>query len=323
MLKPPYTRYDQLFVYNFDRTELGDIEDPDLIGTWIEDETAILFFHRDKKELIAEICARTGAVIIYEAQLDYRDWEAGLDITSFQVGPLAVSPLWEVGEVKEVQEVEDVEEAGEAEKATAREKAVEAGTTEASKDAAISEQLLPIRLDPSVIFGSGFHATTRLCLEVLCDLYGDMPDQFQRVMDLGCGTGLLAIGAARLGAREVLAIDNNPFACQVARRNLELNGCEPIITVEQRDLRAGLPDTRVDLVIANLYKGLLMDFFNNPDFWQAKYYLISGFIPSMEEELLAALPIQQLKLIERRQSDNWRLWLLANQCPGVTRVKQP
>lgn len=283
MLKPPYTQYDQLFVYNFDRTELGEIDDPDLIGTWIEDETAILFFHTDKTEFIAEICARTRAEIIYEAQLDYRDWEAGLDITSFQVGPLAVSPLWE--------------------------------------SPVAGEHILPIRLDPSVIFGSGFHATTRLCLEVLCDLYGDQPGQFQRVMDLGCGTGLLAIGAARLGAGEVQAIDNNPFACQVAHRNRELNHCEQIIQIEQKDLRTALPDTRVDLVIANLYKGLLLDFFNNPDFWNAKYYLISGFIPSMEEELLTALPLQHLKLIERRQKDNWRLWLLANQKPGVDNLQ--
>ncbi len=278
MLKPPYTRYDQLFVYNFDRIELGEINDPDLIGTWIEDETAILFFHREKKALMAEICSITGAEIIYEAQLDYRDWEAGLDITSFRVGPLAISPLWEEAE-----------------------------------EADPAEHLLPIRLDPSVIFGSGFHATTRLCLEVLCDLYGDQPDQFQQVIDLGCGTGLLSIGAAKLGAATVQAIDNNPFACQVALRNRELNSCEQIVTVEQRDLRTDLPDTQVDLVIANLYKGLLVDFFNNPNFWQARYYLISGFIPSMEEELLAALPMQHLKLIDRRQSDNWRLWLLANQ----------
>ena len=44
MLKPPYTRYDQLYVYNFDKIDIGRIDDPDLIGTWIEDDTAILFF---------------------------------------------------------------------------------------------------------------------------------------------------------------------------------------------------------------------------------------------------------------------------------------
>ncbi len=80
----------------------------------------------------------------------------------------------------------------------------------------------------------------------------------------------------------------------------------------EADLRNGLPDTGVDLVVANLYKGLLLDFFANPDFWKARYYIISGFIPSMEEELLKALPMTQLKLVERRKSDPWRLWLLTN-----------
>ncbi len=80
----------------------------------------------------------------------------------------------------------------------------------------------------------------------------------------------------------------------------------------ETDLRGALPDTNVDLVVANLYKGLLLGFFENPDFWNARYYIISGFIPSMEEELLAALPMHHLKLLERRKSETWRLWLLAN-----------
>jgi ribosomal protein L11 methyltransferase len=105
--------------------------------------------------------------------------------------------------------------------------------------------------------------------------------------------------------------DNNPFACAVAEKNVTLNDCDQQIQVKEADLRAKLPDTSVDLVVANLYKELLLEFFENPDFWKAKYYLISGFIPSMEEELLAALPMDKLKLLERRKSDTWRLWLLA------------
>ncbi|MEN8190892.1 MAG: 50S ribosomal protein L11 methyltransferase [Thermodesulfobacteriota bacterium] len=275
MLQPPYTRYDQLHVYNFDRTELGEINDPDLIGTWIEDDTAILFFHKAKKELVKKICDEQGAEIIYQAQLDYKDWEAGIDIASFTVPPLIIRPIWEPASDK------------------------------------TDDQLMEIPLDPSVIFGSGFHPTTRLCLEILCDLYGGHPDRFNSVMDLGCGTGLLAIAADKLGGSDIVAFDNNPFACQVARRNLELNRCSDNIEVIENDLRTGLPDTGVDLVIANLYKGLLVDLFNRNTFWKASYYLISGFIPSMEEELLAALPMAELKLIERRQKDNWRAWLLA------------
>lgn len=276
MLRPPHTRYDQLFVYNFDRIDLGTVNDPDLIGTWIEDDTAILFFHSEKKELVARICARSRAKILYEANLNYQDWEAGLDITTFSVPPLVVAPLWEL----------DLLNTGEDE--------------------------IPIQLDPSVIFGSGFHPSTRLCLQTICDMISSGTGEIRSMVDLGTGTGLLSLGAAKLGVGDIRAYDNNPFACTVAEKNVVLNGCQEHIHVQEVDLRAALPDTDVDLVVANLYKGLLLDFFKNPDFWKAKYYIISGFIPSMEEELLAALPMGQIKLLERKKKETWRLWLLAN-----------
>ncbi|HID69247.1 MAG TPA: methyltransferase domain-containing protein [Desulfobacterales bacterium] len=276
MLKPPYTQYDQLYVYNFDRIDLGIVDDPDLIGTWIEDDTSILFFHKEKQSLIESICRQSGAQIIYEANLNYQDWEAGLDITTFSVPPLIVAPLWEVNQLT--------------------------ATTEN----------IPIHLDPSVIFGSGFHPTTRLCLQVITDILTSNSDEIQSLVDLGTGTGLLSLGAAKLGVQQIRAYDNNPFACAVAEKNVRINSCEKQINVLETDLRGALPDTSVDLVVANLYKGLLLDFFQNPDFWHARYYIISGFIPSMEEELLAALPMNQLKLLERRKSETWRLWLLAN-----------
>ena len=276
MLKPPYTQYDQLYVYNFDRIDLGIVEDPDLIGTWIEDDTSILFFHKEKQILIESICKQSGAQIIYEANLNYQDWEAGLDITTFAVPPLIVAPLWEVARLPD--------------------------TTEN----------IPIHLDPSVIFGSGFHPTTRLCLQTITDMLTSNPEEIQTMVDLGTGTGLLSLGAAKLGVQQICAYDNNPFACAVAEKNVRINRCEKQIKVLESDLRGALPHTSVDLVVANLYKGLLLDFFQNPDFWHARYYVISGFIPSMEAELLAALPMDQLKLLERRKSETWRLWLLSN-----------
>ncbi len=275
MLRHPYTRYDQLYVYNFDRTDLGQIDDPDLIGTWIEDETAILFFHKEKAKLIETIRKSCDATILYEANLNYQDWEAGLDITTFSVPPLTVAPLWEVDKLQ-------------------------LGVGE-----------IAIHLDPSVIFGSGFHPTTRLCLQVITDMITSDSKAIRSMVDLGTGTGLLSIGAAKLGVQNIRCYDNNPFACEVARKNVTRNESEKQIQVMEADLRAKLPDTNVDLLVANLYKGLLLEFFNNPDFWNAKYYIISGFVPSMEEELLAALPMDKLKLLERRKSETWRLWLLA------------
>ncbi|BCO08333.1 hypothetical protein GF1_07090 [Desulfolithobacter dissulfuricans] len=281
MLRPPHNRYNRLYVYYFDRKELPPIDDPDLIGTWIEDDNALLFFHRDRRDLVREICARTGASLVYEADLDYRDWEAGVEITSFSTRTLTVRPVWEEG-----------------------------GERQGSRE---------IILDPSVIFGSGFHATTRLCLETLELVLLESGRRIRSMLDLGTGTGLLAIAAARLGVEQVVAIDNNPFACEVARQNVRLNGCEDRVRVQQMDLMAGLPDTGCDLVVTNLYKGLLVRLFEDPVFWRGSMYMVSGFIAGMEADLLAALPAGTVQMLHRGSREQWRLWLLQHSGAGLER----
>jgi ribosomal protein L11 methyltransferase len=103
-----------------------------------------------------------------------------------------------------------------------------------------------IIITPSMGFGTGHHATTRLCLELLqrIDVGG------RRVIDVGTGSGVLAIAAARLGAAAVLAVDNDPDAIQNARENVSANDVGQIVEVRL----AGLSDTfdRADLILANL-----------------------------------------------------------------------
>lgn len=268
MLRPPYDRYERLHVYHLDSTFLPELTDPDLIGIWLEDGTPILFFHQAKDELIANLCRDQGCNLVYQADLDYSDWEAGQEIGPFSLAGLTVAPVWEEG----------------------------------SAD---------IRLDPSVVFGTGFHPSTRLCLETL-GKYCRTPElELNSLLDLGCGTGLLSIAAARLGLSQVTGVDHNPLACAVARRNVELNQCREVITIKEMDLRLEEPDTGVDLVVANLYHHLLAELFARPSFWRARLYLVAGFIPSMEEELLAALPAQRVRLLERRRAERWCLWVLA------------
>jgi ribosomal protein L11 methyltransferase len=267
MLKPPYTHYERLYVYSLNLTELPPLNDPDLIGAWVEDGEAVLFFHRQKTSLIEALCRTTGGTLVYEADLDYRDWEAGHAIAPFELGGLTVAPIWDPGPAD-------------------------------------------IRLDPSVIFGSGFHPTTRLCLEALLQTF-TAEHRIDSVLDLGSGTGLLAIAAAKKGASRVTAVDNNSLACALAAANAERNGMAGRVSVRQLDLRRECPDTRVDLVIANLYRGLLETLFRNPDFWQADRYLLSGFIPAMEAELLADLPPRGFTFLERRRRELWCLWELA------------
>ena len=166
-----------------------------------------------------------------------------------------------------------------------------------------------IRIDPSVVFGNGFHPSTRLCLEALVSCRAMLPQGFT-ALDLGCGTGLLGIAAARLGAAAVLAVDHNSLACAVAQQNASYNNVENIMTVKQSDIRKELPGAGKDLLMANLHHELLVELFRQPSFWQASIYILSGFMPGVEEQLLAAMPASPPRFLERRGLDKWRVWVL-------------
>lgn len=267
MLRPPYTQYSRIYTYHLDTSGLTAFDNPDLIGIWEEEGKTILIFHRPKDELIAELCLQKGCRVFYQADLDYRDWEMGREVSSFAVGPLTIAPIW-------------------------------------------SEEQADIRIDPSVVFGNGFHPSTRLCLESLTKYHPNLPGYFS-ALDLGCGTGLLAVCAARLGAASVVAVDHNPLACKVARKNSAYNDVEDIISVRQIDLRSEFPETKADLVMANLHHELLVHLFQNESFWQGGLYILSGFMPGEEELLLAALPDSPPLFLERLKKDKWCVWVLS------------
>ncbi|HJV63119.1 MAG TPA: 50S ribosomal protein L11 methyltransferase [Albitalea sp.] len=103
-----------------------------------------------------------------------------------------------------------------------------------------------IRLDPGLAFGTGTHPTTRMCLRWIAAHAGERAGAWSRVLDYGCGSGILAIGAALHGARGIDAVDIDPAAVESTRANAQANGVS---------LNAGLPDAaqgRYPLVLANI-----------------------------------------------------------------------
>jgi len=112
--------------------------------------------------------------------------------------------------------------------------------------------VMTVVIEPAMGFGSGHHATTRLCLEALQRL--DL--RALRVLDVGTGSGVLALAAARLGAGRVLAIDVDPDALANARSNSTLNGAPPALEFRQADFRSE-PELQADVVVANLTGGML------------------------------------------------------------------
>jgi ribosomal protein L11 methyltransferase len=115
---------------------------------------------------------------------------------------------------------------------------------------AAREGLLDIVIDPNQAFGTGAHDTTRLCLEALLELDAGGP-----LVDLGCGSGVLAIAAAKLGWAPVLGVDHEHEAVAAARENAQVN--EVTIEVRHADLLRGGPAPSAPTVVANLLRPLL------------------------------------------------------------------
>ncbi|WP_456371073.1 50S ribosomal protein L11 methyltransferase [Thermodesulfatator atlanticus] len=163
--------------------------------------------------------------------------------------------------------------------------------------------------DPGIVFGSGNHPTTKLCLKWIYQLWQEK-GPFKKVADLGCGAGLLSLLAASLGA-QVLAADFNPLCVELTRKNLALNNLLHQAEVIHADVKTLVP-FQADLVVGNLFKGLLLDLFGLPSFWQNRHYLFSGFSPAMEDELKAALwPYAKIK--GREEENSWVVWYVENE----------
>lgn len=164
-----------------------------------------------------------------------------------------------------------------------------------------------ISIPAEMAFGTGDHATTSTCLRFLVDLAaaGTLPEGFA-CLDLGCGSGLLAIAAARLGAGDVEAIDYDATALAIARKNATANGC-PGIAFHAADVLAWRPRRRFDLVFANLFSDVLAAAF--PAIVRALApggrLVVSGILRDHADECLTAGRRAGLDFPEIRQRGKW------------------
>ena len=172
---------------------------------------------------------------------------------------------------------------------------------------------VPLRLDPGLIFGTGSHATTRLCLAAM--------EQFvnsdSKVLDLGCGSGILGIGALVLGAKSCLGCDIDPKAPDVVRSNAALNGIGPerlaacagdILSDASLRRRFG---TGYDLVLSNIVSDVIIplsryvkDFLAPGGIW-----ISSGIIEGRQDEVRAAIEQAGFTIMEHRQEEEWHAFV--------------
>jgi ribosomal protein L11 methyltransferase len=182
-----------------------------------------------------------------------------------------------------------------------------------------SGESIIIELDPGMAFGSGLHPSTQLCLQVL--------EQHLRaeetVFDVGTGSGILAIAAAKLGAGAVVAIDEDPIAVEVARKNVVYNNVADRVTVQEGNLLADIRG-RADLIVANLTADILFRFV--PDAGQhlapGGLLLASGIIADRLLEVQAVATASGFQILKMRPEGEWRCLLLTpSAIPSPSRPK--
>ena len=165
---------------------------------------------------------------------------------------------------------------------------------------------LDLVIDPGRAFGTGAHATTRLCLELLLKLPAGGP-----LVDLGCGSGVLAITAARLGFRPVWALDNDPAAVEATSANAQRNGVE-LDRVGLADLRSDRLDLGGTTVAANLVAPLLVilaERLAGAGPCPARI-IASGLLAGEAARVLAAFAGCRLREAARRERSGWAAVLL-------------
>jgi ribosomal protein L11 methyltransferase len=165
-----------------------------------------------------------------------------------------------------------------------------------------SEDEQIIQLDPGMAFGTGTHPTTVLSLRLL-EKYLNTGD---RVIDVGCGSGILSAAAAKLGAGRVLALDLDPVAVENAEKNIGYNQVKDRVQVRQGDLLKGVTET-ANLVVANILAEIILLFTADvPRVLETGgTFLASGIISQKEAEVVDGMNRAGLKVVERIHDGDW------------------
>jgi ribosomal protein L11 methyltransferase len=255
--------YRELCVYHLEGRVAPeeDLGVESFLGLWQEGESAFLFFRAPEAAAVARLLARRPrARLVDSYRMPYEQWQGAA--VCGRIGRFAIRPPWERGA--------PADGAGEA---------------------------LPLIVDPGVVFGTGTHPTTRDCLAALEEVAAGRPAR--RVLDLGTGTGILALAAARLGCRRVLAVDANLLAARTARRNVLLNGFSERILVIQ-GLAEEAAAAPAELLVANLHGAAMRALLGAPGFRDKQRFILSGLMRREAKEVREMLARAGIAIVSER-----------------------
>lgn len=172
-----------------------------------------------------------------------------------------------------------------------------------------------LTVDSGVVFGNGLHPTTQACLEAI-DI-ACAGGKVRTMLDLGTGTGVLALAAAKLGCDKVVAVDFNYLAALTARRNVGLNGLDKRIVVVNGRAEEHLA-LGADLLVANIHYAVMRRLVTEEGFLRCRWFVLSGLLASESARILDHLATLPVLILKRwHQDDVWHTIL------GITQEERP
>ena len=238
----------------------------DFIGNWEEEDDSFLFFSRPAAGQVKNLlCHQPHLSYIDSYQMLYEQW-LGEVFSTFEHGKFRVIPPWE-------------------------------GTQDRVN---ANGDKLQILLDPGLVFGTGTHPTTRDCLEAL-ELAADSKE-IDTVLDLGTGTGLLALAAAKLGSKRVTGVDLNFLAAKTAGRNVRINHLQNRVAIVQGRAEDFIA-CPADLVVANIHYDVMRQLVNVKGFLAKNRFILSGLLRSEAKDIADNLARRQVNIIKHWTHD--------------------
>ena len=248
----------------------------DFIGNWVEDDSSFLFFSSSADGEISRLLQINKDLDLVDNYYFTYEQWQGGRLDPIRVDRFLIAPPW--------------------------------------VDTKFEKGVIHIRLDPGVVFGNGQHPTTRGCLQALVQAVSDRP--FYRVLDLGTGTGVLALAAALLCAEKVVAVDINPLCVKTATDNVVLNGLESIIRVIKGSVEVFCHEV-ADLLVANVHYELICELLDTRVFHDMDRLIFSGLMRSQARKVRIQLEKRHFRILSEWDQEMTWFTILAERIESV------
>ncbi len=266
MTKP----YDLLYIYYIegkldykDELTLGS----SFIGNWEDGGFSFLFFQIRSDEIVEEFLnKRSDLTLVDKYEMSYSDWLGDIPVP-FSVGNYFVSaPFHDLKHKIDTNKNE-----------------------------------IRVQLDPGVVFGTGRHPTTYNCLELLEDALTNK--KINTMLDVGTGTGLLAVCGALSGCKRVIAMDFNYLATKTTLNNAKLNNLDNVLVA--RGCGINFMEYEADLLVANIHYDIMKELVTTEGFTQKRYFILSGIFKSQADKIMEILKSKDVNIIDHRIDNEW------------------